>query len=97
MIDFVVEVNHVIVIQTAICHTKIDTVLTPETDTDMTELLLLHNLTDQDFMTTTDEIHVLIVHHTDLCKYRHIEEIHVIVIDHVHTLKIDNFRKFPFI
>ena len=41
----------------------------------MTELLLLHNLTDKD-MTTTDEIHVLIVHHTDLRIDRHIEKIH---------------------
>ena len=74
MIDTVVEIHHFIVIQTAILHHKIDIVLTLETDTDMTELLLLHNLTDQD-MTTTDEIHVLIVHHTDLHIDRHIEEI----------------------
>ena len=68
----VVEVQYVIVIQIAILHHKIDIVLTPETDTDMIELLLLHNLTDQD-MTTTDEIHVLIVHDTDLHIDRHVE------------------------
>ena len=90
MIDIVVEVHHVIVIQIVIFHQKIDFVLTPETDTGMTELLLLHNSTDQD-MTTTDEINVLIIHHTDLCKDRHIEKIHVI--DHVHTLEIDNSHK----
>ena len=78
-------------IQTAILHPTIDIVLTPETDTDMTELLLLHNLTDQD-MTTTDEIHVLNVHHTELRIDRHIEDTHVIDIDHVHTLEIYNFR-----
>ena len=77
MIDFVVEVHHVIVIQTVILHHKIDIVLTPETDTDVTELLLLHKLTDPD-MTTTDEIHVLIIHHTDLHIDRHIEETHAI-------------------
>ena len=41
MIDIVVEVLHVIVIQMAILHHKIDIILTLETDTDMTELLLL--------------------------------------------------------
>ena len=46
MIDTAVEVHHVIVIQIAILHHKIDITLTLETDTDMTELLLLHNLTD---------------------------------------------------
>ena len=65
MIDTVVEVHLFIVLQIAILLHKIDIVLTPETDTDMAELLLLHILTDQD-MTTTDEIHALIVHHTDL-------------------------------
>ena len=80
MIDTVVEVQHVLVRQIAILHHKIEIVLTPETDTDMTELLLLYNLPDQD-MTTTDEIHVLIVHHTDLHIGRHIEEIHVLDID----------------
>ena len=92
MIDTVVEVQYVIVIQTVLFHHKIDIVLTPETDTGMIEPLLLHNLKDQD-MTTTDEIHVLIVHHTDLRIDRHIEEIHVIDIDHVHTLEIDNSHK----
>ena len=45
-------------------------------------------------MTTTDKIHVFIVHRTDLRIGRHIEEIHVIYIyiDHVHTLEIDNFH-----
>ena len=91
LIDIVVEVHHVIVIQTIMLHPKIDIVLTAETDTSVTELLLLHNLTDQD-LTTTDEIHVLIVHHTDLRIDRHIEKIHVIDINHVHTLEIDNFH-----
>ena len=91
MIDIVVEVHHVVVIQTVILHPKIDIFVSPETDTGMTELLLLHNLTDQD-MTTTGEIHVLIVHHTDLRIDRHIEKIHVIDIDHVHTLETDNFH-----
>ena len=91
MIETVVEVKHVIVIQIAKLHHKIDIVLTPETETDMTELLLLHNLGDQD-MTTTDEIHIHIVHHTDLHIDRHLEEIHVLDIDHVHTLEIDNFH-----
>ena len=90
-IDIVDEVHHVIVIQTVTLHHKIDIVLTPDTDTGMTELRPLHNLTDQN-MTTTDEIHVLIVHHTDLRKDRHIEKIHVIDIDHVHALQIDNFH-----
>ena len=76
MIDIVVDVNHFIAIQTAIVHHKIDIVLTPETDTDLTELLLLQNLTDQD-MTTTDETHVLIVHNTDLGIDCHKEELHV--------------------
>ena len=92
MIDTVVEVPHVMVIQIAILHHKIDIVLTLETDTDMTELLLLHNLTDQD-MITIDEIRVLIIHHTDLYVDHHIDEIQVLDIDHVHTLEIDNFHK----
>ena len=91
MIDTVVGILHVIVLQIAILHHKIDIVLTLETDTDMTELLLLHNLTDQD-MTTIDGIHVLIVHHTYLHIDHHIDEIHVLDIDHVHTLEIDNFH-----
>ena len=57
MMDTVVEVHHVIVIQIAKLHHKVDIALTLETNKDMTELLLLHNLTDQD-MTTIDEIHV---------------------------------------
>ena len=93
MIDTVVEVHHVIVIQIVIIHHKIDIVLTLETDTDMTELRLLHNITDQD-MTTIDEIHVLIVHHTDLHIDHHIDQIHVLDIDHVHTLEIDPFHKY---
>ena len=89
-IDTVVEVHRIIVIQFAILHHKIDIVLTLETDTDMTELLLLNNMRDQD-MTIIDEIHVLIVHHTDLLIDHHIEKIHVLDIDHVHTLEIDHF------
>ena len=92
MIDTVVEVPHVMVIQIAILHHKIDIVLTLETDTDMTELLLLHNLTDQD-MITIDEIRVLIIHHSDLYVDHHIDEIQVLDKDHVHTLEIDNFHK----
>ena len=70
---------------------KIDIILTLETDTDLTELLLLHNLTDQD-MTTIDQIHVRIVHHTDLHIDHHIDEIHILDIDHVHTLQIEIFH-----
>ena len=91
MIDTVVEVRHVIVIQIAILHHKIDIFLTLDTDTDMTELLLLHILTDQE-LTTIDEIRVLIVHHRDLPIDHHIDEIHVLDIDHVHSLEIDNFH-----
>ena len=58
MIDTLVEVYHVIVTQIAKIHHKIDIVLTLETDTDMTELLLLHKLADRD-MTTIDEIHAI--------------------------------------
>ena len=90
-LDTVVEVHHVIVIQIAILHHKIDIVLTLETDTDITELLLLHNLTDQD-MTTIDEIHAPMVHHTDLRIDDHIDKIHAIDIDHVLTPVIDNFH-----
>ena len=57
----------------------------------MTELLLLHNLTDQD-MTTINAINVPIVHHTDLCIDHHIDKIHAIDINHVPTLEIDNFH-----
>ena len=91
MIDTVVEVHHVIVIQIAKLHHKIDIVLTLEADTDMPELQLLHNLTDQD-MTTIDEIRVLIVHHTDLHIHHHLDEIHILDIDHVHTLEMDDFH-----
>ena len=91
MIDTVVEVHHVIVIQIAIFHHKIDIALTLETDTDVTELLLLHNLTDQD-ITTIDEIHVPVVHHTDLHTHHHIDKIHAIDKNHVLTLEIDNFH-----
>ena len=91
MIDTVVEVHHVIVIQIAINNQKIDIALTLETDTDMTELLLLHNLTDQD-MKTINEIHVLIVHHTDLHIDHHTDKILAIDINHVLTLEIDNFH-----
>ena len=91
MIDTVVEVHHVIVTQIAIIHHKIDIGLTLETDTDLTELLLLHNLTDQD-MTTINEIHVLIVHHTDLRLDHPIDKIHAIDLNHVPTFEIDNFH-----
>ena len=65
MEDTAVEVHHVIVLQAVILHHKIDIALTLETDTDMTELLLLHILTDLD-MTIIEEIYVLIVHRTNL-------------------------------
>ena len=91
MIDTVVEVHHVIVIQIVIIYHKIDIGLTLETDTEMTELLLLHNLTDQD-MTTIDEIHVPIVNYTDLHADHHKDKIHAIDINHVPTLEIDNFN-----
>ena len=91
MIDTVVEVHHVIVTTIVILHHKIDTVLTPETDTDMTELLLLHSLTGQD-MTIIDEIHDLIAHHTHHRIDHHIDEIHALDIDHVHTLETDHFH-----
>ena len=91
MLETVVEVHHVIVIQIAIIHHKIDIALTLETDIDMTELLLLHNLVDQD-MTPIDEIHVPIVHHTDLHTDHHIDKIHAIDINHVPTLEKDNFH-----
>ena len=87
MIYTVVEVHHVIVIQIELLHRKIDIVFTLETDRDMTELLLLHNFTDQD-MTTIDQIHVPIVHHTDLHLDHHIDIIHTIDINHVLTLEI---------
>ena len=44
-------------------------------------------------MTTIDEIHVPIVHHTDLHLDHHIDGIHVLDIYHVHTLEIDNFHE----
>ena len=91
MIDTVVEVYHVIVIQIAIFHHKVDIVLTLETGTGMTELLLLHNLTDQD-MTTIDEIHVPIVHPTDLHIDQHIDKILAIDVNYVFTLETDNFQ-----
>ena len=43
-------------------------------------------------MTTVDEIHVPIVHHTDLHIDHHIDKIHAIDINHVPTLEIDNFH-----
>ena len=82
MIDTVVEVHHVKVIQIAILHHKFDIVLTLGTDTDMTELLILQNLPDQD-LTIINEIHVLIVYHADLPIDHHIDEIHVLDIDHI--------------
>ena len=91
MIDTVVEVHHVIGIQIETFLHKTDIVLILGIDTDMTELQLLHNLTDQD-MTIIDEIPVLIVHHTDLLVDRHINEIHALTIDHVHSPETDNSR-----
>ena len=89
--DTVVEVHHVIVIQIAILHHKIDNVLTLETDTDIREVLLLHNLTHQG-MTIIDVIHVLIIHHTDLLIDHHRDGINDLDTDHVHTLEIDHFH-----
>ena len=92
MIDTVV-VHHVIVIQIATIDHKIDIALTLETDTDMTELLLLHNLTNH-YMTTINAIHVPNVHHTDLRIDHHIDKIHAIDINHVPTLEIDKFPQY---
>ena len=91
MIDTAIEVHHVIVIQIVKLHHKIDIALTLETDADKTEVLLLHNITDLD-MTFIEEIHGLIVHHTDLHLDHHIDEIHVLDINHVHSMEIDNFH-----
>ena len=92
VIDTAVEVHHVTVIHIVKLHDKIDIALTLETDTDMTELLLLHTLTDLD-MTIIDKIHVLIAHHTDLLIDHHLDEIHILDIDHILILEID--RQFP--
>ena len=92
LIDTVVEVHHVIVKQIETFLHKIDIVFILEIDTDMTELQLLHNLTDQD-MTIIDEIPALIVHHTDLLINHHIHEVHALDLDHVHTPETDNFRR----
>ena len=73
MIDTVVEVYHVIVIQIAMFHYKIDIIPILGTDIDMTELLLLHTITGQDMIIIV-EIHVLIVHHTDLLIDHHIDD-----------------------
>ena len=78
MTDTVVKVHHVIVIQVAIILHKIDIALTPESKTDMTELILLHNLTDQD-MTTINAIIVPIVLHTGLHTDHHIDKIHAMI------------------
>ena len=92
LIDTAVEVHHVIVIQIAMFHHKIDIVPILETDIDMTELLLLlHIITSQDLI-IVDEIHVLIIHHTDLPIDHHIDEIHALDIDHVHTPKMNHFH-----
>ena len=87
MIDTVVELHHVTVIQIA----KSTSFSSLKTDTDMTEPLLLHNLTDQD-LTSIDEIHVFLVHHTDLFIDHHIDEIHVLDKDHVHTRETDHLH-----
>ena len=63
----------------------------PADDWRQQELLLLHNLTDQD-ITTINAIHVPIVHHTDLHTDHHKDKIHAIDINHVPTLEIDNFH-----
>ena len=91
IIDTVVEVHHVIVIQIVIIHHKLYIVFTLETGTGMTELLLLHSLTDQD-MATIDKIHVPVVHPTDLHIDHHIDKILAIDINHVLTLETDNFH-----
>ena len=91
LIDTVVEVCHVIVIQIETFHHKKYIALILEIDTDKTELLLPHSLTDQD-MTIIDEIYAFIVHHTDLPRDRHIDEIQALDLDHVHTPEIDQFR-----
>ena len=91
MIDTIVEVNHVIVLQIEMFHHKIDIFLILEIDTNMKELLVLHNLADQD-MTIIDEIHALIVNHTDLLIDSHIYEIHALDIDQIHTPETDHFR-----
>ena len=91
MTDTVVEVHHVIVIQIGIIRHKIEIALTLEIDTDTIELLLLHNLTDQE-MATINAIHVPTVLHTDLHTDHHIDKIHAIDINHVPTLEIDNFH-----
>ena len=91
MTDTVVEVHHVIIKQIAIIHHRIDIAPNLETDTDMTELLLLQKLTDQD-MTTINAIHVPIVLHTGLHTDNRIDKIHAIDINHVPTLEIDNFH-----
>ena len=72
LIDTVVDEHHVIVIQIAKFHHKIDIVPILETDKDMKKPLLLHTITDQD-MTTIDENRVLIVHYTDLQIDHHID------------------------
>ena len=93
LIDTVEEVHHVIVQQIVTLHHKIDILLNLEIDTVMTELLLPHNLADQD-MTNIDQIHALIVivHHTDFPIDRHIDDIHDLDIDHVHTPETSHFR-----
>ena len=90
MIDVVVEVHHVIVIQIATIHHKIDTALSRDRYR-YDRTLLLHNLTDQD-MTTINAIHVSIVHHTDLHTDHQKDKIHAKDINHVPTLEIDNFH-----
>ena len=43
-------------------------------------------------MTNVDEIHVPIVHHTDLLIDHQMDEILALDIDHVHTPETENFR-----
>ena len=70
--------HNAIVIQLETRHHKTDIALIPEIDTDLKALLLLHSVTDQ-VMKIIYKIHCLIVHHTDLLIYRHVDEIHCLV------------------
>ena len=94
MIDTVVEVHHVIVVQIAKIHHKIDIALSLSRDQyryDRTTTPPQFNRSRYD-NSTIDEIHVPIVHHTDLHTDHHINKIHAIDINHVPTLEIDNFH-----
>ena len=86
LIGTVVEVHHVMVIQTETFSHEIDIVCILE----MTELLIPRNLTDQ-VMKNIDKIHALNVHHTDLLSDCHIDKNPALDIDHVHTPVTDSF------